>query len=309
MRKVALLGRDKRTFLDMLYRQKKYLILCHGITTLGTFKVPDDMTIVFISEPGEKLPQRVVDRKFYDIFANPAYESRYYDYDNKKTKTLLQRFGEWAERVYLPGSECPDLNLNPNDPAWPGMGLHALPLQGFLARHPAHHENTIVDPEGLANELRARYGTFKNDVVRGNLIPLKSAKSKPLLSEVNIPGVVFIAACREPTAAPGTGKIQQKRQERNVEIAKATEMNLLRKQRMELAQIKAMDINVAKTKRRRENNAGPSPKRQRSPNVVLMNVNKPKKPKNIADLFRMLSIGRTQNATRLAQKLDARKKI
>lgn len=165
----------------MLRRGKKNLILAHGYPDekYGTFRVPDGKIFVFVAEPGKLLSQDFVNNKFYELFSNPNV------------------FGipdEWIKRTYVPGSECPNVHLNTEDFMWPGMGLHALPLNGFLAIHPNRQKDPVKDPNGLAAEIFQHNPSFKNHVVRGKPIDF--------LSKVPSDGVIFVVACRKVFLTP-----------------------------------------------------------------------------------------------------------
>lgn len=165
----------------MLRRGKKNLVLAHGYPNekYGTFRVPDNQIFVFVAEPGKLLSQDFIDNKFYELFSKPNV------------------FGipdEWIKRTYVPGSECPNVRLDPKDPMWPGMGLHALPLNGFLAVHPNRPGDPVRDPSGLAKKIFPHNPAFKNNVVRGRPVDF--------LSNVAADGVVFVVACRKVFLSP-----------------------------------------------------------------------------------------------------------
>ena len=110
------------------------LILSHGEyqeNALATkFRVREDQIIVFVSKTGVYLPQKIIDEDFYDIFGNAQNVS----------DLLKRRMGHavpwylkgFEKRTYAPGDQCPNLTLHMFDPAWGGMGLHALPLTARL---------------------------------------------------------------------------------------------------------------------------------------------------------------------------------
>lgn len=167
----------RRTILDMT---PKNLVLSHGTAIHGTFIVPRGTSFVFLSEPGKELSQSVVDKYFYELFSNATIQSIPKD---------------WVSRTYLPGSECPNLFLDPRDRMWPGMGLHRLPLRGFLAAHPTGPHDSIKDPEKLAASLRIHNPWFRNTVERGPAVNLLSAIGANT-------GVVFVVACRGSAPVP-----------------------------------------------------------------------------------------------------------
>lgn len=152
----------------------KNMVLAHGTAIRGTFIVPRGTSFVFLSEPGRELEQSVVDKYFYELFSSPKIER-------------IPR--DWVSRTYLPGSECPNLFLTPSDRMWPGMGVHRLPLRGFLAVHPVHPYDSIRDPEKLALDIRKHAPEFKNVVERGTPLTMLSAIGQNT-------GVVFVVACR-----------------------------------------------------------------------------------------------------------------
>lgn len=109
------------------------LLLSHGeyqgdaIST--KFTVPEGQLIVFVSKTGVYLPQKIVDHKFYEIFGNKRNVS---DLLKKKTFQLPWYMKGFRKRTYAPGDQCPNLTLHMSDPAWGGMGIHALPLTAKL---------------------------------------------------------------------------------------------------------------------------------------------------------------------------------
>ncbi len=167
----------RKAILDMT---PKNLVLSHGTAIHGTFIVPRGTSFVFLSEPGKELSQSVVDKYFYELFSSMSIESIPKD---------------WVSRTYLPGSECPNLFLDPRNGMWPGMGLHRLPLRGFLAAHPTGPHDTIKDPEKLAASLRNHNPAFRNTVERGPAVNLLSSIGANT-------GVVFVVACRGSAPVP-----------------------------------------------------------------------------------------------------------
>lgn len=110
------------------------LILSHGEyqeNAIATkFRVPEGQMIVFVSKTGVYLPQAVIDQAFYDIFGSARGVS-------DLLKRRMGRAVPWylkgfEKRTYAPGDQCPNLTLHMFDPAWGGMGLHALPLRAPL---------------------------------------------------------------------------------------------------------------------------------------------------------------------------------
>ena len=142
------------------------LILSHGEyqkNALATkFQVREDQIIVFVSKTGVYLPQTIIDEAFYDIFENAQNVS----------DLLKRRMGHavpWylkglEKRTYAPGDQCPNLTLHMFDPAWGGMGLHALPLTTRL-------EGPDAPP-----------GQFRGQTMK--------------LSDLTGRGVLFVVACR-----------------------------------------------------------------------------------------------------------------
>lgn len=171
----------------MLRRGKKNLVLAHGYPDekYGTFRVPDGKIFVFVSEPGKLLSQDFIDDKFYELFSNPG---------------LLGIPDEWIKRTYVAGSVCPNVHLDPKDSMWPGMGLHALPLNGFLAKHPNRPGDPVKNPRDLAKKIFPHNPTFKNDVVKG--------RSVDFLSKIQVDGVVFVVACRKVFLTPNVSVVR-----------------------------------------------------------------------------------------------------
>lgn len=109
------------------------LLLSHGEyqgNAIATkFTVPEGQLIVFVSKTGVYLPQKIVDKQFYEIFGDKRNVS---DLLKKKTFPLPWYLKGFRKRTYGPGDQCPNLTLHMFDPAWEGMGIHALPLKAPL---------------------------------------------------------------------------------------------------------------------------------------------------------------------------------
>lgn len=266
----------RREVSEMLRYGKSNLVLAHGNPSarFGTFKVPSGTIVVFLSEPGELLTQDVVDKNFYEMFSSPK---------------LLGIPKEWIDRTYVAGSECPNIRLDTNDPSWPGMGLHALPLGGFLAKHPNRPGDPVKDPSALAAKLFQRNSSFRNRVVKGKPVD-------GLLANVRAQGVIFVAACRKnvfdvPALATSSDRARREREKalaltRLSRMERASEAERIRTQRARLAQVY----------------------RQMSPmetNAAKAGGEKRKEPEsaNIADLFGRLSLERGESAAKRHKRL------
>jgi len=109
------------------------LVLSHGEyqeNAIATkFTVPDGQLIVFVSKTGVYLPQAIIDRSFYDIFGSVQGVSNLL----KKGTNVPWYLKGFKKRTYGPGDQCPNLTLHMKDPAWRGMGIHALPLKAPLS--------------------------------------------------------------------------------------------------------------------------------------------------------------------------------
>lgn len=262
----------RREVSEMLRYGKKNFVLAHGNPSarFGTFKVPPGTIVVFMSEPGELLPQDVVDKKFYEMFSDPQ---------------LLGIPREWVERTYVAGSECPNIQLDPNDPQWPGMGLHALPLNGFLAKHPNRPRDPVQDAADLAAKLARRNPSFRNQVLRGRPIG-------KFLGDVRAQGVIFVAACRKNVlnvAALATSSDRARRERekalasaRLTRFERASEANRMRAQRAMLAGV-YRDIRPMETNAR----GGTGSKKRKDPSE-----------NNVADLFGRLSLANLESAAK-----------
>lgn len=141
------------------------LILSHGEyqeNALATkFRVPEGQMIVFVSKTGVYLPQKIIDKNFYDIFGHAPTVSRLL---KRRLGPLPWYLKGFEKRTYAPGDQCPNLTLHMFDPAWEGMGLHALPLTKPL------------------NGPDARPGQFHGQTVK--------------LRDLTGRGVLFVVACR-----------------------------------------------------------------------------------------------------------------
>lgn len=110
------------------------LILSHGEyqeNAIATkFRVPEGQLIVFVSKTGVYLPQKIIDQNFYGIFGSaPGVSNLLKRRMGRAVPWYLKGF---EKRTYAPGDQCPNLTLHMSDPAWGGMGLHALPLKARL---------------------------------------------------------------------------------------------------------------------------------------------------------------------------------
>lgn len=108
------------------------LLLSHGEyqeNAIATkFTVPDGQLIVFVSKTGVYLPQKIIDDNFYSIFGSVQGVSNLL----KKGTGVPWYLKGFKKRTYGPGDQCPNLTLHMSDPAWGGMGIHALPLRARL---------------------------------------------------------------------------------------------------------------------------------------------------------------------------------
>jgi hypothetical protein len=142
------------------------LILSHGEyqgNALNTFRVHEGQIIVFVSKTAVYLPQKIIDKDFYDIFGDAQNVSNLLKRRMGRVPWYLKGF---EKRTYAPGDQCPNLTLHMFDPAWGGMGLHALPLT---------KGQRLEGPD-------ARPGQF-----HGQTVKLKDLTGR---------GVLFVVACR-----------------------------------------------------------------------------------------------------------------
>ena len=133
----------------------KYIMMGHGVYTKSpkVFTVPDDKVYIFVSKSSRYLPQSIITPEFYKYFKSLS----------GPMPKVLQG---WKQRIYGPGDRCSDISLNFSDPAWPGMGIHKLPLK--------------------ADQFKTTLGELSG--------------MKGPLSELNAPpGVYFIISCRAIT--------------------------------------------------------------------------------------------------------------
>jgi len=158
--------------------RKKYISLGHGTyESHDYFVVPKNVVIIFVSRSSRYLPQSVVSPEFYNYFGK---SDRNYSNRNVNVPEILE--GRY-ERIYGPGEQVANLSLDFNDPDWPGMGLHRLPIA---------------------------QGTFKTDP--GKYVGMKG-NLKQLVEEG--PGVYFIVSCRA-IVYPRKQPYDQKNQSRTV---------------------------------------------------------------------------------------------
>ena len=148
---------------------KMAMVLAHGLyATRYGFSVPAGKIIIFVSRTARYLPQSVVGKNFYNVFTR--LERIHGILSNPKSRPPLF-LKDWEHRVYGPGDQCPDLNLEMDDPAW-GMGIHALPL--------------------MNNQLKLQAGVLYG----------KTMKLSQLISEISGSGILFVTACRATTDMP-----------------------------------------------------------------------------------------------------------
>lgn len=148
---------------NALRRQTDFkMILAHGqygITTELTTILPNQY-IIFVSRTSRYLPQHVIDRRFKEIFTSLTLIKDLI----KGTLTNVPPYLKDLEtRTYGPGDQCPDLMMQMRDPAWPGMGVHQLPLS-------------------WPNQLRILPGEANGQTYK--------------ISQYHGTGVTFIVACR-----------------------------------------------------------------------------------------------------------------
>ena len=104
---------------DLIKRLPKYVMLAHGRYDQNPrrFVVPPNTVYIFASRASRYLPQSIVDLKFYKFFSDPTLR--------KAEPDVLKG---WKKRVYGPGDVFDDIRISFEDPMWPGMGLHKVPI-------------------------------------------------------------------------------------------------------------------------------------------------------------------------------------
>jgi hypothetical protein len=154
----------------------KYIALGHGVyQDRKHFVVPKDVLIIFVSQPSRYLPQYIITSDFYKYFgsANRNYSNR-----NVIVPSVLNHR---YERMFGPGERLYDLTLEFKDPAWPGMGLHRLPI-----------EQNIFKNEKNPGKYSGKMGRLHDLVVEQG------------------PGVYFIVSCRATANQPFNQFVQNR---------------------------------------------------------------------------------------------------
>ena len=122
------MAETKRDLLIRLTGKPMHLVLGHGAYSKVTrlFSVPDNTFFIFICKASRGLPQAIVNDDFYKLFRTTRAIQRMIRYPQVRVPDFME---DWRFRTYGPGDQCPDLQLSFNDPEWPGMGSHFLPLR------------------------------------------------------------------------------------------------------------------------------------------------------------------------------------
>ena len=104
---------------DLIKRLPKYVMLGHGMYDQKPrrFIVPPNTVYIFASRASRYLPQSVLTPQFYRFFSDPTL-----------CKAEPEVLKGWKQRVYGPGDVFDDIRITFEDPLWPGMGLHKMPL-------------------------------------------------------------------------------------------------------------------------------------------------------------------------------------
>ena len=106
-----------------------YISLAHGeypSTNIRPYVLPDNLYIIYVSKASRYLLQSIIDDDFYRYFGNvPLIKNSIRDARSWKPSVLDGMF----QRVYGPGDVIADIVLSFKDSAWPGMGIHQLPIR------------------------------------------------------------------------------------------------------------------------------------------------------------------------------------
>ena len=147
---------------ELIKKLPKYIMLGHGEydPKPNYIVVPEKTVFIFLSKASRYLPQSIIDQDFYSFFG-----TRERNYSVTQTQNMPDVVKGWFAHTYGPRQRMSDIKLDFNDPMWPGMGLHKLPI--------------------LPNQFKTTPGKFQGQ--NGTLSQLL-----PLIG----PGVYFITSCR-----------------------------------------------------------------------------------------------------------------
>ena len=168
-------------------------LIAHGLQLPTEFKVPDNVHIVFLSDPGYPLNTRVVNAKYKRLAVNLRMFREFIRGtlpQNNIPNQLKLRNWKWYEHVYLPKSKCKNLDIEVYDRLNPNLDQ----LVGL--RYAGPDGQVVQGLPGSNTTGRLLYGQH---------ITLKDVCEKVSADTRNHGGcVLFVTSCRTAvTNAPG----------------------------------------------------------------------------------------------------------
>jgi hypothetical protein len=180
---------DKGQFVRAAADGDMHLVYGHGgyVPNNGSFKIPEGHIIVFLAEPGRRLPVTVVDQRFYDMFTSKRAVKNMI---LSRMKDLPWYLRGWKTRTYGPGESCPDLSMDFSDPCWTiGMGVHDIPLT-----YPLRSTSSV---DTMCSRVQdGDYYTRATGVNKRPRPAMYTGSIDIMLSSIVRPGVTFVVACR-----------------------------------------------------------------------------------------------------------------